>query len=181
MIKKVLLNIFYVLMLSLIAILQVSLFSAWTGFFASLNLIILVLVFVLFFYNTKAALITAFIFAIWLELYSFNFFGIHFFSILISLYLINRISVSWLTNRSLYSFILLNVFAVFSYQFLNATFLYFSDFSGSSFLIFTPSFWQSTLYQIAWAAIISFFSFNFMIAFNDRYKPDFLGGKMKSR
>ena len=181
MIKETLLNIFYILLLVLLSILQVSVFSVWEGFFSSLNIIVLVLVFVLFFYNLKSALIAAFIFSICLEFFSFNFFGIYFFSIFTSLYLIDKISVSWLTNRSLYSFIFLNILAIFSYQILSAILLYFSDFSSNSFLIFTSSFWLNTTYQIVWAIIISLFSFNLMIAFNDKYKPDFLGGKMKSR
>lgn len=180
MLRKIFLNILYILFLFLIVIIQVSVFSAWSGFFASLNLVILFLVFVLFFYNLKTALITALIFSLGLEMFSFNLFGIHFVSIFASLYLVNKVSLSWLTNRSLYSFILINIFTIFSYQILSAILLFFSDFNGASLIIFSSNFWLTTLFKILWAIIVSSITFNFMLAFNDKYKPDFLGGKMKS-
>jgi len=180
MTKKILINSIYVIFLSIIAILQIAFFSAWNGFFSSLNLIIIFLVFILFFYNLKAALIAAFIFAFWLEIFSFNFFGIFIISLLLTLYIIEKLSFSWLTNRSLYSFIILNIVAVLIYQLISQSILYFSDLENSRFLIFTSAFWLNAFYQIFWSFLISIFSFNFMIAFNDRYRPDFLGGKMKS-
>ncbi len=181
MLKKILINSAYIIFLSLIAILQIAFFSAWGGFFSSLNLIIIFLIFILFFYNLKSALIAVFIFAFWLEIFSFNFFGIFIISLLLTLYIIDKISFSWLTNRSLYSFIILNIVGIFLYQLISQSLLYFSDLENYRLFIVNFSFWLNTFYQLVWSLIVSVFSFNFMIAFNDRYRPDFLGGKMKSQ
>lgn len=151
------------------------------GFFGELNLIVLVLIFLLFFYNLKTAFLACLIFGFILDIFSFHFFGLNILSLFLALALSAKVSISWLTNRSLYSFLLINILAIFVYKALGGLFFYLSDFSFSAFIFFRGDFWLGVLYQMIWAILISVISFNLMLSFNNKLKPDFLGGKFFSK
>lgn len=174
MLKKILTFSIFIIALSIIALFQISSPPVWEGFLSEVNFIPLIIVALFFFYNVKTALLAALIFGFWLDLFSFSFFGLESISLMLSLFLIDRISFSFLTNRSLYSFLINNILYFSFYSFLTALFFYFSNFESSGFFLFQSGFWLSLIFRLTWALIISLISFSFFSALTKNLRPVFL-------
>ncbi|NCN22048.1 hypothetical protein GW758_04235 [Candidatus Falkowbacteria bacterium] len=174
MLKKILSFSIFIIALSIVALFQISLPPVWVGFLSEVNLIPLIIVALFFFYNVKTALLAVLIFGFWLDLFSFSFFGLESISLMLSLFLIDRISFSFLTNRSLYSFLINNILYFSFYSFFTALFFYFSNFESSGFFLFQGRFWLSLIFRLTWALIISLISFSFFSALTKNLRPVFL-------
>lgn len=174
MLKKIINFSIFILTLSIIALFQISSPLIWGGFLSEINFIPLIIVALFFFYNIKTALLAALIFGFWLDLFSFSFFGLESISLMLSLFLIDRISFSFLTNRSLYSFLMNNLLYFGFYAFLSALFSYFSHFESSGFFLFQSGFWLALIFGLSWALIISLISFSFFSALTQNLRPVFL-------
>ncbi|MBN2854109.1 hypothetical protein JXK06_01070 [Patescibacteria group bacterium] len=174
MVKKILIFSIFILGLSVIALFQIAVPFIWGEFLSEINFIPLIIIALFFFYNIKNALLAAFIFGFWLDLFSFSFFGLESISLILSLFLIDRISFSFLTNRSLYSFLINNLLYFSFYSFFSSLFFYFSSFELSGFFLFQAEFWLSLAFRLIWALIISFISFSFFAALTKNLRPVFL-------
>lgn len=174
MLKKILSFSIFIIALSIIALFQISSPPVWGGFLSEINFIPLIIVVLFFFYNVKMALLAALIFGFWLDLFSFSLFGLESISLMLSLFLIDRISFSFLTNRSLYSFLINNILYFSFYSFLTALFFYFSNFESSGFFLFQSGFWLALIFRLIWALIISLISFSFFSALTKNLRPVFL-------
>ncbi len=174
MLKKILSFSIFILALSVVALFQISSPLIWGGFLSEINFIPLIVVALFFFYNVKTALFAALIFGFWLDLFSFSFFGLELISLMLSLFLIDRISFSFLTNRSLYAFLINNLLYFGFYSFLTALFFYFSHFESSGFFLFQGGFWLSLIFRLTWALIISLISFSFFSSLTKNLRPVFL-------
>jgi len=177
MLQTILRFIIFIITLSLISLFQISVPFVWAGFFSEFNFIPVILVSLLFFYNSKTALLATLIIGFWLDIFSFTFFGLETISLFISLFLIDKISFSWLTNRSFYSFLIINLLFVIFYSFISSLFFYFSYFEYSTFFLWRFSFWLSLFYRFSWALIIAIISFNPLSSLTKNLSPVFLEKK----
>ena len=177
MIRKIAQIIFLVFLIFSAAIIQYSFIFALPTFFASFNLMLIILVFTLFFYDFRSALGVALIGGFWLDLFSFNFFGFYLLTLFLSALLADVILRSWLTNRSLYSFGLLILLTTLAYNFLAGLLSYSMAASSSSFFLAHQSFWLALVYQIAWSELAALLMFSLAGAATRRLKPFFLEKK----
>ena len=109
---------FNIILGSLLFILQFGIISGLPGFWRSLNLFIIVLVFILVLRGFRIALWWSLSLAILLDVYSFLPFGINILSYLGMIVFTNLALVKLLTNRSLYSFVFLIFFALINLKFI---------------------------------------------------------------
>ncbi len=175
--KRVFPLIIFILFASLLAWAQFSLIGAWPGPFRQLNLIIIVLVFILFFFDFRAAAWAALLFGFWLDTLSFQFFGLCMISLLLSVGLGQLLLKNWLTNRSLYSFLVLIFLTTVVYNFLLLIFSYAHSLtSGNPFLV-RPSFWLALVYQLAWSLLAALLLFHLTLAASRKWQPLFLEKK----
>lgn len=104
--------------ISLLAIFQGAFVSALPDFFNEINVLILILVFVLSFWNLRICLYWAIGFALMMDLYSFLIFGTYLIIFPIVIILANFLFVNFFTNRSLYSLLALSLFSSIIFKLL---------------------------------------------------------------
>jgi len=177
MIKKFLRPIIFIIIISLLAIWHISAIYIWPGFLSEFNLVPIIIVSSLFFYNVKSALLASLIFGLWFDLFSFSFFGLESLSLIISIFLIYEISRSWLTNRSIYSFLIINILFVLFYSFTSALLFYFSHFDASGFFLWQKYFWLLLTYRLLWSLILSLIFFSPLTKMTKNLGPGFLDKK----
>lgn len=178
MLKKIIQIIFLICLIFAAAIVQYSFIFALPTFFSSFNLILIILVFSLFFYDFRSALGVALVGGFWLDLFSFHFFGFYILGLFLTAWLADRILRGWLTNRSLYSFGLLMLLATLAYNFLAGFFVYFfATGITSQFFLGRRGFWLDLAYQIAWGELAALLMFSLAGAATRRLKPFFLEKK----
>lgn len=174
MLKKIWQVAFLILLLSGVAIVQFSFIFSLPSAFSQINLAMIVLIFILFFFGFRPALSAALILGFWLDLFSFYFFGLY-----LSLFFLTVIFANWiletrLTNRSLYSFVLLLLLATAAYNLAAALLLYFSGATVGSFFLWNGVFWFNFLYQMLWSGSAGLLMFSLAGALTRRFKPFFL-------
>lgn len=177
MFKKLGQIIFFTFLLSLAAVIQFSAIYALPSFFRDLNLLLIILVFTLFFYDFRSAVGVAIITGFWLDVLSFNFFGFYLISFFLTLIFTEWILKSWLTNRSLYSFWLLILLATLANNIIVGFFSYFLIDSQTVFFMFRRSFWLLLAGQIVWSEIFALLMFSAASAVTRRFQPFFLEKK----
>jgi cell shape-determining protein MreD len=177
MVKKIWQSLFLVLGLSLIAVFQLAAISNWPPFFNQLNAVLITLVFTLFFLGFRAALWGVLISGLWLDLFSFNFFGLYLITFFLVIIAAERISLKLLTNRSFYSFWLLLLVATVVDQVVINLLRYFSADLSAVFFLSQKSFWLALLYQGIWATILAALLFNLSALMTKRLQPFFLEKK----
>jgi len=158
----------------LLADLQFSFISSLPGVFNQINLGLIFLIFILFFFGIKTAVIFIFIFGFLIDSLSFQFFGFYFISLAgaaLASYLILK---NWLTNKSLYSFWALFLIATISYNLLASIMVFMaSNFQGVPGF-FSLVFWRNVFYQSAWNLLAGALFFNFLASLAKKFKPSFL-------
>lgn len=174
MFKKFFRPLLFFLATSLLAIFQISAVFVWNGFFSEFSLIQMVIVSFLFFYNIKEALLSCFIFGLWFDLFSFSFFGLETIALLITLFLVYRISLSWLTNRSIYSFLIINLIFIVFYSFIYSSLFSLSSLEVNGFFLWQKHFWQILSFRVIWSLLISLFSFSALSLATKNLRPVFL-------
>lgn len=115
MLKSAVINFLIVLG---IASVQLAFIGGLPDIFTGLNLIIAALVFTLALKDFSSAAIIAVGVGLVEDIYSFQPFGLHLFSLFLTLLIINFLYVSFFTNRSLYSFVALATLGNLIYIFL---------------------------------------------------------------
>jgi hypothetical protein len=88
--------------------------------------------------------------------------------------LVAQILNNWLTNRSLYSFLLLLGLASFIYNFLVGIFSYMFLYDHGQFFLWRASFWSFCGYQLLWSLAAAVLLFSLSSAVTKRFKPFFL-------
>lgn len=175
--KKIGEVIFLILLLSGVAIFQFSFILALPSIFSQINLTLIVLVFTLFFFGFRPALYAGIIFGFWLDLYSFNFFGLNLLLFFLIVVLANWILKVWLTNRSLYSFLLLIFIVTLAYSLASGLLVYFSGASGGTFWLWRGTFWSKSFYSVIWSELAGLLMFSLAGALTRRFQPFFLENK----
>jgi len=175
MVKKIGQLIFLIFLISAAAVIQSSLIFSLPPGFSAFNLMLIVLVFTLFFYDFRSALGAALVGGFWLDILAFNFFGFYLIALFLTVWLSDWILRSWLTNRSLYSFGLLIFLATIAYNFLVGILAYFG--SNSPFFLGRSGFWSTLFYQSIWSELAALLMFSLAGALTRRLKPFFLEKK----
>lgn len=174
MLQKIFQTIFFILIISLAALGQFSFILALPSFFASFNLLLIILVFTLFFYDFRSALFFALVGGLALDCLSFHFFGFYILILFSTAWLSEIVLRGWLTNRSLYSFGLLILLATLIYNIIASCLLYFFSETATSFFLWNSSFWHSLAYQSIWSLLAALLLFSLASAATRRFKPFFL-------
>jgi len=166
-----------VIFISLLAIVQFSLISAWPDPWRQLNLGLLLVTFTLFFFPARLAFLAALLFGLWLDLLSFNFLGFYLIPLVGLVAADAWLANNWLTNRSLYSFVVLILLNTLVYNLLMASFSYFSS-SAPVFFLLAADFWSTLLYQAIWGLAAAILFFHLAAFLTKKIKPFFLEKKM---
>ncbi len=172
--KKIAQLIFFILLIAAASIVQFSWLNVLPSFFGAINLVLIILILTLFFYDFRSALGAALIGGFWLDLFSFNFFGYYLITLFITAILAAWILNSWLTNRSVYSFGLLLLLATIIYNIISGLLSYFSIYEFSEVFWLSGHFWLYLLYQCAWSELAALLTFNLAAAATKRFQPFFL-------
>ena len=170
---------FYFLLFSLIAIIQAAFVSSLPSAYFAINLPLAALLFSLLFFNKDTTLIFAMFMGFWLDILSFNFFGLHTIVLSAVVLLIDFILNNWLTNRSLYSLLVLSALSAIIYNILLYSLVAFSESGqgGSNLFFFQPYFWIQLSWQILWNAVFMILLFSLANSLSKHLKPFFLEKK----
>lgn len=177
MVKKFLRLLIFIIIISLLALWQISAIYIWPGFLSEFNLIPLIIISLLFFYNVRGALLASLVFGLWFDLFSFSFFGLESLSLIISLFLIYEVSRSWLTNRSIYSYLITNLLFILAYSFISSLLFYFSHFEASGFFLWQKYFWLLLAFRLMWSIILALIFFGPLTLITKNLGPSFLDKK----
>src|SRR5680860_1424246 len=104
--------VFYFLLFSLVGIVQSTFISSLPAVYTAINLPLITLLFCLLFFNRNMTLAIAIFMGFWLDILGFNFFGLNIIVLSVAIFIIDLILRNWLTNRSLYSFLVLSIISV---------------------------------------------------------------------
>lgn len=167
------------LVFSGVAIIQATFISSLPPIYFAINLVIISLLFSLIFFKLETTLILAILMGFWLDILSFNLFGLNILVFLVTIFIIDFMLSNWLTNRSLYSFLVLSVISVFIYNILLYLILavWQSGQSDFSFFLFQSRFWTQLIWQMIWSASFMLLFFNLANSLSKRLKPFFLEKK----
>lgn len=178
MIKKYFLIAISFLFIVLLSIWQISGISSNSGWFSKINLILIVLSFILMFWDSKKAWWWALGFGLVFSFLSFVPFGAHLLTYLIIVLVGDKLLKKVFTNRSLYSFIALISFMVIGYNLL----FYFLISLENIFIlaqgvfIFKPLFWYSVFQELVLSIILASLLF-YIFSSHSRRKVSFLSQK----
>lgn len=173
MLNRILKSIAFFLAGVLLSLLQFSWVSTWAWPLSSINLPILALILSLLLFKPKRTWLLALAAGLSLDIISFGPFGAHSLSLLVSIWIASLILNDLLTNRSLYSFLLLSLLTLFANAILYQLFLLLFDWglSQSSFFLFQSSFWQILAWRILFSLLIVLLLFYVLVTLTRRLKP----------
>jgi rod shape-determining protein MreD len=159
-----------------LVLLQISLVNGLPVIFKNINLIIIALVFILGLGSFNLAFWWAVGSGFLLDLFSFMPFGINLFCLLTALLLVNFLLTNFFTNRSLYSFLVLNFFYTLIFRFFLITSNYLADsFVKKDFAInYNLNFFIDELSALILNFIIVVIVFYLLSFLSSRFKPVFL-------
>ena len=174
MFKKIGQIILFFILSSAMAIVQFSFINVLPGIWGQINLVLVFAIFTLFFFDWQSALLYVAISGFWLDLMSFEFFGLYQGALLLTILLAYLILKNFLTNRSFYSFFSLITLATVIYNILIATLFYFSFSKYGLSLFAVGLFYRSSFYQIVWSLFLALALFNVATVLTKSFKPFFL-------
>lgn len=169
----------YFLFFSFIAILQLTFISSLPPAYFAINLPLSALLFSLLIFNRSSTLVLAVLMGFWLDIFSFNFFGLHILILVSVVFLLDFLLNNWLTNRSLYSFLMLSIIGAIAYDFLLYTILAIWQDGQSNFGFFFVNFyfWKQLFWQMFWNASFTLLLFSVANSLSKQLKPFFLEKK----
>lgn len=160
----------------LLSAVQLSIIKALPYPLAALNLFVVSLVFILLLAGWRSALWWSFGLGLVLDLYSFAPFGINLLSLAITLFAVNFLLTNFLTNRSLYTVVILSGAAYLVYE-ITVFVLYLSlAFWADDHLpqVFDLNFFSSQLFGLLLNLLVTILLFYFLNFISRRYLPFFL-------
>jgi len=173
--KRYFIVILLVLVLFLVVFLQLALVNSAPYFFSRINLILLVLILALFFFDFKKVILGALALGLLIDIFSFRLFGCYTLSLFLVVILADFLLANWFTNHSAYSFLALTFFATLFYNLELYNFFYLSNFlSEQHFFLGQANFWRGLGLELFWSLGIIFLFFWLMNLTTTRLKPIFL-------
>lgn len=154
--------------------LQIAFISGLPGWFSSLNLILVVLIFILGFVGFEAAMWWSLGTGLLLEIFSFLPFGIYLISFCLTMAIANFLLNYFFTNRSLYSFLALTALSTLAYELLVNLAAFFFLEAGGRFFLMRSSFWSLVLEQIILNLLFTIFLYYVVHFFSRNFRPEFL-------
>ncbi|MDD2353985.1 MAG: hypothetical protein PHH52_01515 [Patescibacteria group bacterium] len=159
----------------LLAVFQFSFISALPAWGQNLYPGVIVIVFIIFFIDLLPALYFILAFGFFLDILSFQFFGVYTLTLTAAALVVYFILKNFLTNRSLYSFLAVMFIFIFIYNFLLAIISFI--FLSGSFILGDISFWSSLGWQFFWGGLSAIIFFSPLIFWFKKFKPFFLEKK----
>jgi hypothetical protein len=167
------LKIFLVIFLAIfLVLLHLTLISFYTSPLNHLNLFIPFFIFFFLLTDQRLVWYLAFFSAWFLDILSFNFFGLHIITFLLIVWLIDAWLKNWFTRHSIYSFLVLGVLAT-----LLRNFIFYGLSFNKYYLFFRQEFWFDLLVEIIGVIIFILLFYYLAFNFSRRLKPFFLGRK----
>lgn len=176
MTKAILQYLFLTILALVLVILQFSLISALPYPFYNINLLASSLILAFLITSKEKTWFLSLVMGFLLDIFSFHVFGSSVFSLFLSAVIIYFILENILTNRSLYSFLLLVLIGIIMETILYQLFLFLFDLSSQGLKIFflKIAFWESLAWSVFAGLITVLISFHFLVALNRKLKPFFL-------
>lgn len=172
MIKKIIYNIIFIIFL---VIFQIAFINNLPARLNNLNLILVVLIFILSLINLNYAFVWVIGLGWLLSIFLFAPFGIHLISLFLTIIFCNLLLISFFTNRSLYSFLVLVGLATIIYEFFLNSLNYLVDlFSKENLLIINHSFWLDKISQLFLNLVATIIIFYFINFISKKFRPTFL-------
>jgi len=166
---------FYALLILALVFFQLGLVNTLPYGFNRINLILLTLVILLFFFNSRTTLGIMIAAGFLLDVFSFNFFGIYMLTLAATVLLADFLLVNFFTNRSTYSFLALTFLATLFYNFCLYFLIYLTRFlEDRVFFMFVGSFWLGLLIELGWSLGVILLFFAVMNLTTNRLRPVFL-------
>ncbi len=173
MFLRILINLFLILFISVI---QISFVSSLPEFFNTLNLVLLVIVFILVFGGYSLAFWWTIGFCVFFEIYFFLPFGIYSLNLLLSFWVAYFLLQNFFTNRSLYSVLALVFFVTLSYNLFLIISIYLASlFSKIEFdFVLDWHFLKLKAGQLFLNVILAIIAFYFINFISYKWSPVFL-------
>lgn len=168
---KIIINIFLIIIL---AVIQAAFISGLPAWFNSLNLLLVVIIFILGFASLDLALYWALLSGLILELFSFLPFGAHLSSLILTVIAANYLLNYLFTNRSLYSFLALAALATAVNQAIIYAFIFLLGGLAGIEPLPLAGFLTAALKQICLNLAFTLVIFYFIHALLKNFKPMFL-------
>ncbi|MGI6374031.1 MAG: hypothetical protein ACOX0C_01725 [Patescibacteria group bacterium] len=138
------------------------------------NLILASLIFIVFFFDFRLALLASLVAGFFLGALSFNFFGLQLIAFFLAVCLAKWVLTNWLTNRSIYSLLALGLMMTLFYGLFTNFVLYLSVVSLPKLFLGQASFWAALAYQGLANSLFLLLTFQLMIIISRRFNPFFL-------
>lgn len=175
--SKRIVAIFFLIIFAISLVLwQFSFISSLPYPWYNINLLSVALVLIFLISTKEQAWFMAIFLGYFSDLLSFQVFGAVMVSLFITAVIVYLILENWLTNRSLYSFWLITIIAIFSQTLIYSTFIYVFDWSGqiNSFFLFKALFWESLFVSMMAGLFIVTLFFHFLVIISRKLQPFFL-------
>ena len=181
MLSKIFVNLFLIVLLALV---QISFINSLPKVASSLNLILIILIFLLILTNFKLALIWAVSLGYLLDLFSFYPFGIYLVSLSLTIVIAHFLLTNFFTNRSLYSFLALVAIATINYEIFINSITYLINLTSSNtssyqIINFNYHFWQIKCWELGSNLLITIFLFYLISFIGKSLRPVFLAKQTK--
>jgi hypothetical protein len=167
----------YFVIFSLVAIIQATFIPSLPPLYVAINLPLSALLLALLFFDRYTMFVVAAIMGFWLDILGFHIFGLNIVLLSAVAWGADFCLRNWLTNRSLYSFLILSVAGVLAYNLLFQTVIAFWSGSASGLFLGRGYFWQQLFYQMVWSAGFMLLFFNLANSLSKHFKPFFLEKK----
>ena len=176
MYKRIIQYLFLFLGAGALALAQFSLVSALPWPVNNFDLPVVAIIFAFLLVNRDRAWFLAAAMGWFLDILAFHPFGISIMALVLSAVIVYLILENFLTNRSLYSFLLLTVIGILSEAFLSNILLSIFDLSESTsrFFLVRGSFWESLGWSLLLGLVAVGLFFNLLAVVSRRFQPFFL-------
>ncbi len=173
---KIFINIFFLIILSII---HLAFINGLSGWMSELNIVVITLIFILGLCDFKIWLWWAFGFGLIFDLYSFTPFGLNAIIFPVLVIIVNFFLTNYLTNRSLYSFIIGTFLFTLFYDLLFFIFEVIIYFFKAGESVFSHSLLYNFLSGVIVNVVAVILVFNILNIFTKVLKPVFLGSGLK--
>lgn len=176
MLKNIIINSIFIVALS---IFQLGFVSALPQYLNTINLVIVISLFILVLNGLKMTIIWVISIGFIFDIFEFKYFGIHLITLSLAIYSTYFLLRSFFTDRSLYSFLALTFFATLFYDFfLKASIYLVKLFYNEPAVFFTDQeYLKIFLAELIMNFLAAFIIFHFVNYISHQLKPVFLGKK----